>query len=122
MLRLEDKNGNGIYTAGNLEDWMPQCEERHPTPYDDTKLRRAFNGRLNSRIMSYYKFGFVNHQQFREWFFSDQTIKNAYTRGFKLVEYTGQTVVGYTQCMMKIDSMMKICEWTLDDALGKNKK
>lgn len=125
VYRVENGDGEGPYTASNGQSlyhlnagsagaWQSECfdlKNRHPAPYDDSKLvRSGFDVFKRNFECSYdvedLSFGFESPEQYRSWFFSDELLHKLDAMGFRLHVYDvpeNQVAFGNSQCAFRKD-------------------
>lgn len=112
VLRIEDKNGDGMYRAGHAgpSAWSNaigyvQDDYAHPAPVDDSGFEALALEWLHVNP-SAARFGFTCLAQLRRWLFRDDWVQALSNYGCVLVEYDvderAEYFAGHTQVIFNI--------------------
>ena len=85
LIRIEAKNGNGIYTGNKI---YSECSTRTPAPDFDDNINLIFSYKRNQEeYRRKWLFAFKDHNQLKNWFFDKRDIENFINKDCEVVTY-----------------------------------
>jgi hypothetical protein len=106
IYRVENSLGKGMYTGDNCEATREMHDTfRHPPPYQDARLRDAWDEKYYAGSQHLYNFGFSSLDQLRMWIYRDEWRRLLHDAGFFIHAYSADNyILGDTQAVFIRDS------------------
>jgi hypothetical protein len=114
FIRIQDKEGWGVYTTGAVRDIINNKQLgysvaydpcTHPTPHYDSRLKDRWCELERSYEHKNYIFSFSSYSQMRAWFFNDDLLIALDELGYEIIIAEGEIHEGYTQAIIKRHTM-----------------
>jgi hypothetical protein len=92
------RQGSDLWDKEGIFD-RPNLLPRHPRPRDDALMGPEWDRLYQAEMSDLYVFGFLNLDQLREWFFTEDARNGLHTHGFRVYvfENHGHLIIGETQ-------------------------